>query len=438
MLDTELSLGWINGEVRRAEQAAAEVNAHGHPAVEETLSGDAIYSHGAANLVVVGNDSLYLYALLRPEACDSDTWGCVLLDSPDTPQFASDGGTSLAAGAQAADIAVHQLDWDHLLRPLWGQVTRLEKQAYAALAAVEERAAKFNHTQTPQRLAQHLGAWERLSADAEEKIARYDAFWQLAKQVDAQFGLIDLKTSPVRDPGSGAATLGRLGAALQAWKGRRYAKLGTKLVNWSAALFHYQPVLRQQLAPLVERWGAPALQALSRIWQIEADQQRHAQPLLEQQVRQRLWEASLEAAHALLGAQQLWSAWAAVSQVLGRVWRGSMLAECVNSLLRPKLESRKHTDQGCLELFRFWHNVQPFERGKRAGHSPAELVGLSVPDDFLTLLGYAPKTQAGPEKGRLVYQPVPAVLETALPVNMALPCYSRFVSVQGYRYTRQF
>jgi hypothetical protein len=35
--------------------------------------------------------------------------------------------------------------------------------------------------------------------------------------------------------------------------------------------------------------------------------------------------------------------------------------------------------------------VHPFERGKRAGHSPAQLVGLDVPDDVLTLLGLDPK-----------------------------------------------
>jgi hypothetical protein len=68
-----------------------------------------------------------------------------------------------------------------------------------------------------------------------------------------------------------------------------------------------------------------------------------------------------------------------------------MLAECVNSLLRPILDRRKHTDQGCLDLFRFFHNVRPFQRGKRAGHSPAQLVGLDVPDDPLILLGLDPK-----------------------------------------------
>lgn len=77
--------------------------------------------------------------------------------------------------------------------------------------------------------------------------------------------------------------------------------------------------------------------------------------------------------------------------MLERVWRGSMLAECVNSLLRPWLQGRKHTDQGCLELFRFLHNVHPFHRGKRAGHSPAQLVGLEVPEDPLTLLNLVSK-----------------------------------------------
>jgi hypothetical protein len=89
-----------------------------------------------------------------------------------------------------------------------------------------------------------------------------------------------------------------------------------------------------------------------------------------------------------------------------------MLAECVNSLLHPVLDGRKHTDQGCLELFRFLHNVRPFERGKRAHHSPAQLVGLDVPDDPLTLLGLAPNGEATRSRQTL------AVGDTPLPPDM--------------------
>jgi hypothetical protein len=118
LLDTDLSPAWVNAELSRREALAVAVNARWQPRVSETLSGDEIYSNGSPNLLLVGNDSLYIYALTRQATCDGETWGCVLLDQPACPQFSSDGGLGLAAGAQAAGLRVHQLDWDHLLRPL--------------------------------------------------------------------------------------------------------------------------------------------------------------------------------------------------------------------------------------------------------------------------------------------------------------------------------
>jgi hypothetical protein len=435
LLDTRISPSWVNRELAKLEAVAADVNEGWQPAVGETLSGDEIYSNGHPNLLVVGNDSLYIYALTRQPECDGDTWGCVLLEAPDCRQFASDGGKGLAAGVQAAGIERHQLDWDHLLRPLWGQVSRLEKQAYAALEAVEERAAKFERARTSKRLEQHLAVWEQLSAKAEEKMERHDAFFQLAQQVDTQFALIDLESGQVRDAVRGAECLRRIGKQLQSWQGQIYQKLSRNLDSFAEGLFNYQPILNQALAPVIERWGPQAIQALSRIWQIEADEKRQPPPSKEGQTRQALWQASLDQAASRLGQEQLWQAWAALSQVLERSWRGSMLAECVNSLLRPILDGRKHTDQGCLELFRFLHNVRPFERGKRADHSPAQLVGLHMPDDTLTLLGLAPKVSPMGRGGMFPVDndplsdmvqglPQSTNTETAIPFNLIFPLSS--------------
>lgn len=394
MLDTRLSAAWVNAELSRREGLAAGVNASWQPSVTETLSGDEIYSNGSPNLLLVGNDSLYIYSLTRQPACDGETWGCVLLDTPNCPQFSSDGGLGLAAGAKEAGLSVHQLDWDHLLRPLWGQAARLENQAYAALEASEERACKFMQAHTAKRLEQHFKAWEKLEAEAQEKVAQYDSFFQIAQAVDEQFGLIDLESGQVRDPDLGAVRLQTLGEQLSLWKGRIYEKLTSNLSNWAKALFAYTPLLQQALAPLIQQWGAPAIQALSRMWQIEANHKRHPQSVKQQQARQILWEHNLELAVSLLDWQQLATAWEALHKVLGHSWRGSMLAECINSLLRPQLRGRKSTDQECLDLFRFLHNVRPFARGKRAHHSPAELAGLTVPSDPLTLLGLKPKCQS--------------------------------------------
>jgi hypothetical protein len=391
LLDTEPSLGWVNGVLAEVETAAAAVNQSWQPQSGETLAGDELYANGQPNLLVVGNDSLYIYALSRQPDCDGETWGCILLDGPACPQFASDAGTGLAAGAKAAAIKGHQLDWDHLLRPLWGQAARLEKQAYAALEAVEERARQFAAATTPKRLQQHLTKWEQLNQVAIEKVAQCDAFAHIADQVDDWFALIDLSTGQLPEISSGVKQLQSLGEQLQSWSGRIYHKLATHLQNWAPALFSYQSLLAEALQPLLTRYGEPAITALSRLWQVEANQKRRPLSKLQQAGYQRLWQQCFDQALAELGETQLWVAWDEVTQLLGRSWRGSMLAECVNSLLRPVLDGRKHTDQGCLDLFRFLHNVRPFERGKRADHSPAQLVGLDVPDDPLILLGLKPK-----------------------------------------------
>ena len=394
LLDTRLSSSWVNAQLAQREAMAARVNQNWQPVVEETLSGDEIYSNGRPNLLVVGNQSLYIYALTRQPTCDGDTWGCVLLDSPHPAQFASDGGLGLAAGAQAAGVSVHQLDWDHLLRPLWGQAARLERQAYAALESLEARTTQFQQTQTAKRLEQHLAVWEHLRTDAEAKLSKFDQFYDLARQVDAQFGLIDLETGQIRDPIAATRVLRSIGKQLGQWEGRIYAKLSANLINWADKLFAYQPILQQALAPLTEQWGRPALQALARLWQLEADAKRQPIPLVHRLAQQAAWNHCLDEAISLLGIDPLMQAWKAVSQVLNRSWRGSMLCECVNSLLRPVLAGRKSSDQGCLELFRFLHNAHRFPRGKRKGYCPAELAGIHLPTDPLTLLGLTPKCQS--------------------------------------------
>jgi hypothetical protein len=389
MLDTQVSPSWVKARLAELEAAAAAVNARWQPAVGELLAGDELYAYGPPELLVVGNDSLYLYALTAQPQRDGDTWGCVLLEMPDSPQLASDAGTGLAAGVVEAGYA-HQLDWDHLLRPLWRQDAQLERRAYAALAAVEERERQFEQTHTEKRLRQHLTQWEKLCHKAEEAIRRYDQFHVLARQVDAEFAMIDVTTGQLRDPAASAARLAALGEQIKALPGRACHTLGTHLVNWATYLVSYLPRLARALAPLYDAFGQPAVQALSRIWQVEADLKRGHLSVSQRRALERIWHTSLDHAARLLGARWF-EAWETLSAVLGRIWRGSMAAECVNSLLRPVLNARKHVDQGALELFRFLHNTHIFDRGTRAGASPAELVGIPLPEDRFTLLGLDPK-----------------------------------------------
>lgn len=382
------ALGWVSERVSELALRAAQVNEQWTPAIGEGLAADELYSNGQPNLLVVGSDSLYIYALTRQPARDGETWACVLWDTPDTAQLARDGGSGLRAGAAMADRS-DQLDWWHLLRDLWRINASWERKAYGALAKVLEREVKFDRAHTPKRLAQHFSQWEKLSQEAEEAIARCDQYHRLARQVDDLFAMIEVQTGQVRDCQDTVERLRALGLQIQALGDRACKTLGTTLINQAPGLCAYLPRLAQALEPLQAQWGVEASEALYRIWQVEERIRRGHLSLAEFRVLNTLWGDSLDVAAALLD-EELFEAWNQVEAVLDHNWRGSNAAECVNSLLRPHLDAHRYTDQKALELRRFLHNVHTFERGKRAGYSPAQLVGIDLPDDPLTLLGLPP------------------------------------------------
>ncbi len=63
LLETRLSSSWValRAHLAEVEKKAAAINQELKAIVEETLSGDEIYSNGKPNLLLVGNESLYIY-----------------------------------------------------------------------------------------------------------------------------------------------------------------------------------------------------------------------------------------------------------------------------------------------------------------------------------------------------------------------------------------
>jgi hypothetical protein len=207
--------------------------------------------------------------------------------------------------------------------------------------------------------------------------------------------MIELRTGQLRDPQEIANCLRALGKQIHTLGGRACKALGVTLSNQADTLCAYLPRLAQALVPLQTRWGVKAISALCCLWQVEEDLRRKRLGLREKRALNDIWDNSLDMAASLLG-DELFAAWDALETILGKNWRGSNAAECVNSLLRPHMNARKYTDQNALELLRFLHNVHIFQRGKRAGSSPAQLVGIELPEDPFTLLGLPPlQTRSG-------------------------------------------
>lgn len=73
---------------------------------------------------------------------------------------------------------------------------------------------------------------------------------------------------------------------------------------------------------------------------------------------------------------------------LEQIVQSSAAVECINSILRPYLNTQKNqVNQAFLNLFMFYHNHRRFKAGKRKAKTPAELfTGKTQKVDWLDLL----------------------------------------------------
>ena len=136
----------------------------------------------------------------------------------------------------------------------------------------------------------------------------------------------------------------------------------------------WQEHLAHHLSPWLMRWGEEAVGLIAWAWC-----HRHGLGLTT--------NAALDAAFPSAQQEAVRAIWAA----LDGVHRGSSLAECINSLLRPHLLIHRGADQGLLDLLACYLNHRVFTRGKRQGHSPLQLAGLQGSDDWLVVLGFTAK-----------------------------------------------
>lgn len=385
ILGYKASLGWISRCVSELERRAREVNARWQSAIQESLAADEIYCQGVPNLLVVGNESLYIYALTQQKEQDRETWACVFWDVPASAHLARDGGKGLCAGAELAGQP-GQMDWWHVLHAVWDIDASREAAVLRAMEQLDKRADFFDRAHTLVRLEQHLARWEKASQELDDAMAEYERYHELAQGVNELFAMIDQDSGNVVDQAKAAAQLQGLAQQIHDLGGRACGTVATTLTNQALNLFAYAPRLVEALVPLQAHWGPEAVADLCRMWQVDETTRRCHLSRTKRRQLNAIWQASFESVALRLG-DDLFDAWDDVQAVLGANWRTSSAAECVNSLLRPYFNAQRSTHQGALELRRFLHNTHTFARGKRAGHSPAELVGIPLPPDPLTLLG---------------------------------------------------
>jgi hypothetical protein len=212
---------------------------------------------------------------------------------------------------------------------------------------------------------------------AAEAIQRADGAATVRGWVSAALRPVDGSSGQVRTAAAVVADLDAAANLLREVGGRAAAAAGP-LQRHAPGLAAYLDALEQALAGPRARLGAATVTFLAWAWSHQD----------------------------ALALPEPTAAWPADPAAAGWVWaaldgavRGSGMVENLNSVLAFQRATRRGLPATALALAAVYRNHHRFERGKRAGHTPLELVGLPSPD-WLDALGYGGSTPPTPTADR--------------------------------------
>jgi hypothetical protein len=389
------SVGYIDGVLSRASAQAARFNAGFRMEMAAAqVEADELFACGRAHLLAVEHSSLLILALQRPERCDKEAWRETLESvrgrGVGLVRLGSDGGRALGGAVGELPGVEHQLDLFHALRKVARVVRGLESAAYGAIAKEEKLAGKAKGLDPARLMGGYMhDRLGELRIESEMKIGRYEAMRTLGEWVAEALDAIDIRTGRLRGR---TECLSELRAATELMRDLHIdsvRELAAYLDRSGPALLAYADQLSLPMARLAREMGSEGLRMLSREWLL-GKRLRHARGVRRTQARRELLRMRLlSTLH--FGADYPDSR-RRVAALLDSTMRGSSLAECVNSLLRPYAQIMRGLGERFLPLFQLYRNAHVFERGKRAGASPFQLAGIDTPEgNWLDWLGLGRK-----------------------------------------------
>jgi hypothetical protein len=296
--------------------------------------------------------------------------------------------------AEMEQVEVQKDAW-HLQRD--GSRVRLflEKAAYRAMGQVIQLEKQLAKAWDDTLFEQH---YLPAVLQEEQTIAQHDAFAVWLGHLCDAFELVDWRSGEIRDPATATWLLEEVLTALTSIDQPRVQgfvktlrnhqqQLLTALTWLEAALPGFRRAVAEHLPPLEDQKRFE--RTVARHWRLrQALINSHS--LLRPQAAQA--QADL---NALIADDATSDRLAArLLQTLDSTTRTSSLIECINGLLKSFLNNRQcfhdqETLQAYLDLFVLWHNMRPYQRGKRQGQSPYQIAGIDPGcNDWLELLGY--------------------------------------------------
>jgi hypothetical protein len=364
LFGVQRSVGYISQTLQEAGARAAQYNAQVVAQQPVLAEADEIFQGRHPCLTVVDGHSFLLMNLTPAEARDEISWGVTFLELDEQgyefQDVVADGARGIAAGLSATGWGLDiRPDLFHLLHEAHPISQRLERAAYQAIETADQSRLVAAAAQQPCRKRGRPAQAKLSVPEAEEMetttIETLDLWLWLLQEVRLALEPI----TPLGHICTPQVAQNNIEIAIELM-----AELGREDISKFAQKLH--KYLDDLMAPLVELENrlAPARATLSDederlitfIWQ---QRQELAFPWTE--MFPTTWQATVQA----------------FDKALSLFHRASSLAESIHAWVRPYLQIHRGMPQWLAPLLQLFWNQHRFQRGKRAGFTPAELAGLS-------------------------------------------------------------
>jgi len=353
---------------------------------------DEIFSKKTPILVTVDPISS---AILRIELADSRKaedwkrhWKCLEENGLYAAYLVCDEGAGLCSGKkEALPDVLRQSDTYHAIAHQFGHwVERLETSAYSAIQTEYDCHKKFDSACSDSAREKRFSEIETAEKIAAEKIELYENFRFLYKCLTGELLIFD-KNGELRDRLHAEENIKAALDLIETLGESKISEAVKKVRRTLPELLNYFDVAVEVVGRL-NKLGIDqeALRALCLAWQwdkgvIKAKKVKRSQYCNDnKQFCLEFTEGLLQEDYEDIKEQ--------VFRELDNIVQSSALVECINSIIRPYLDSSKNQiSQETLNLIMFYHNHRRYNAGKRKGQTPMEiLTGKKQEKDWIELL----------------------------------------------------
>jgi hypothetical protein len=353
---------------------------------------DEIFSKRTPILVTVDPISS---AILRIELADTrkaedwkNHWECLEKNGYYAAYLVSDEGTGLCAAQKEALANVfRQPDTYHAIAHRLGTwVSKFENSAYAAIEVEDKIFNTLDSARTDDVIDKRIEKYEEAQRVSDETIELYEIFSFLYSSIVENLRIFNSKGA-LRDRKDAEENI-KIGINLiESLKKTGLTNAVEKIRRTLPDLLNYFDVAKSVVADLNQLpIDQEALQALCLAWQWnkatikakKADRSKYCAG--NEQFCSAVATGYLQEEFDIVKEQ--------VYMELDNVVQSSALVECINSIIRPYLNSSKnHVTQETLNLIMLYHNHRRYKDGKRKDRTPMEiLTGEEQEKDWIELL----------------------------------------------------